>query len=56
MTRRRLVKPLTIPSPVAYFVFALLIVIATAPTWRFAVFGFNSAFDDLLAFVCVTRP
>jgi hypothetical protein len=56
MTRRRLVKPLTISSPVAYFVFALLIVIATAPTWRFAVFGFNAAFDDLLAFVCVTRP
>jgi hypothetical protein len=32
MTRRRLVKPLTIPSPVAYLIFAVLIVIATAPT------------------------
>ena len=49
---RRIVSPMTVPAPLVCFIFALLIVIATAPVWRFAVFGFNPALDDLLTFVC----
>ena len=47
---------MSVPAPLAWFTFALLVVIATAPVWRFAVFGFNSALDDLLAFMCSASP
>ena len=43
---------MTLPAPLVWFTFALLVLLATALVWRFAVFGFNPALDDLLTFVC----
>ena len=43
---------MTLPAPLVWFTFALLVLLATAPVWRFAVFGSSLAPDDLLAFVC----
>ena len=34
----------------------LLVLMATAPLWRLAVFGFNPALDDFLAFICSSSP
>ena len=48
--------PMTFPAPIAWLTFALLVVLATAPVWRLAVFGFNLALDDLLAIVCSAGP
>jgi hypothetical protein len=47
---------MTVPVPVVWLTFAGLVVIATAPVWRFAVFGFNPALDDLLSLVCSASP
>jgi hypothetical protein len=47
---------MTFPAPLAWLTFALLAVLATAPVWRLAVFGFNLALDDLLAIVCSAGP
>jgi hypothetical protein len=47
---------MTFPAPIAWLTFALLVVLATAPVWRLAVFGFNFALDDLLAIVGSAGP
>jgi hypothetical protein len=47
---------MTVPASLVWFTFAVLAVIATAPVWRFAIFGFNPALDDLLALVCSASP
>ena len=40
---------MTAPPIFVWSVFVLLVLMATAPLWRLAVFGFNPALDDFLA-------
>ena len=40
------------PARVVYLLFALALVVATAPAWRFVVLGFNPTLDDLLQLRC----
>lgn len=41
-----------LPVGVAYLLFALALVVATAPVWRFFLLGFNPTLDDLLQLRC----
>ena len=47
---------MTVPPMFVWSVFVLLVLMATAPVWRLAVFGFNPALDDFLAFICSSSP
>lgn len=40
------------PARVVYVLFALALVVATAPAWRFHILGFNPTLDDLLQLRC----
>jgi len=41
-----------IPPAVVYGLFAAAAVVATFPTWRLWLFGFNPTLDDLLRLRC----
>ena len=43
---------MTVPPILVWCAFGILAALATAPVWRLAVFGFDPALDDLLAFIC----
>jgi hypothetical protein len=47
---------MTVSPMLVWSVFVLLVLMATAPVWRLAVFGFNPALDDILAFICFSSP
>ena len=47
---------MTVPPMFVWFVFIILVLMATAPVWRLAVFGFHPALDDFLAFICSSSP
>jgi len=47
---------MTVPPMFGWPIFVLLVLMATAPVWRLAVFGFNPALDDFLAFICSSSP
>jgi hypothetical protein len=41
-----------VPPALAYLLLALGLVLATAPLWRLALFGFSPTLDDLLRLRC----
>jgi hypothetical protein len=41
-----------VPPALMYLLFALGLVLATAPLWRLALFGFNPTLDELLRLRC----
>jgi hypothetical protein len=45
-------RKMIFPPSLVWAFFAVLVVLATAPIWRLAVFGLSPALDDFLAFVC----
>jgi hypothetical protein len=47
---------MTAPSTLVWSGFGVLVALATAPVWRLAVFGFNPALDEFLAFICSSNP
>ena len=49
-------RPMTVRPTFVWSVFVVLVVLATAPVWRLAAFGFNPTLDDFLAFICSSSP